>query len=181
MKNIGNLKLMTNNVRVFSDDNDDIPTIETVAEAMATLQKKPSSLEAEFHNSADAIPDPADLDKSIKNLMIFDDIMSDRNQDFAANYFTRGRTANCDSIYLSQNYTKLPLHTVRSNNNIIIFFKSSPLVVEQLFRHYASVEMELKESKEFCEKCWEKKYSNLVIDLTRDYETGHKNRNKIEL
>jgi len=40
--------------------------------------------------------------------------MTDKNQDPAANYFTRERTANCDSIYLSQNYTKLPLHTVRS-------------------------------------------------------------------
>jgi len=123
--------------------NDDIPTIETVAEAMGTLQKKPSLLEAEFHNSTDAISDPADLDKSIKNLMIFDDIMSDRNQDPASNYFIRGRTANCDSIYLSQNYTKLPLHSVRSNSNIMIFFKSSPLVVKQLFRNYASVDMEL--------------------------------------
>jgi len=45
--------------------------------------------------------------------MIFDDIMTDKNQDPASNYFTR--TANCDSIYLSQNYTKLPLHTIRSN------------------------------------------------------------------
>jgi len=53
--------------------------------------------------------------------MVFDDIMTDRNQDPASSYFTRGRTANCDSIYLSQNYTKLPLHTVRSNSSIMIF------------------------------------------------------------
>jgi len=88
------------------NDDDDIPTIESVAAAMSSLQKKPSKLEGEVHNSSDAIPDPADLDKSITNLMIFDDIMSDRNQDPASNYFTRGRTAHCDSIYLSQNYTK---------------------------------------------------------------------------
>jgi len=46
--------------------SDDIPTIESVAAAMSLLQKKPSKLEGEFHNSAEAIPDPADLDKSIK-------------------------------------------------------------------------------------------------------------------
>jgi len=69
--------------------------------------------------------------------------MTDRNHDSASNYFTRGRTANCDSIYLSQNYTKLPLHTVRSNSNIMIFFKSSPLVVTQLFMNYASVDKTL--------------------------------------
>jgi len=57
---------------------DDIPTIESIASAMSTLQSKPSKLEADFHDSADEIPDPADLDKSIKNLMIFDDIMSDK-------------------------------------------------------------------------------------------------------
>jgi len=64
----------------------------------------------------------------MNNSMIFDVIMTDRNQDPVSNYFTRGRTANCDSIYLSQNYTKLPLHTL-SNSNFMIFFKSSPLVV----------------------------------------------------
>jgi len=80
--------------------------------------------------------------------MIFDDIMSDRNQDPASNYFRRGGTANFDSIYLSQNYTKLPIHTVRSNSNIMIFFKSSPLVVYQLFRNYASVDKTLSEFRQ---------------------------------
>jgi len=113
----------------INDDEDDIPTIESVATAMKLLQKHPSKLDGEFYTSADAIPDPGDLDKSIRNLMVFDDIICDKSQDSAANYFTRGRSANCDCIYLSQNYTKLPLHTVRSNSNIMIFFKSSPLVV----------------------------------------------------
>jgi len=150
-------------------------------EAMSLLQEKASLLEAEFRNSADAIPDPADLDKSIKNLLVFDDIMTDRNQDPASNYFTRGRTANCDIIYLSENYTKLPLHTIRSNSNIMIFFKSSPLVISQLFMNYASVDMTLTEFKELCKLYWSKKYSYLVIDLTRDFESGHKHRNKLEL
>jgi len=86
---------------------------------MSTSQSEPSKLEAYFHNNNDIIPDPADLDKSIRNLMVFDDIMTDKNQDPVANYFTRGRSANCDTIHLSQNHTKLPLHTVRSNSNII--------------------------------------------------------------
>jgi len=133
-----------------SNDDEDIPTVESVAAVMSTLQKKPSKLEAEFHNNSDIIPDPADLNKNIRNLMVFDDIMTDKNQDPAANCFTRGRSANCDSIYLSQNYTKLPLHTVRANSNIMIFFKSSPLVVEQLFRNFASLDMTLPEFKSMC-------------------------------
>jgi len=92
-----------------------------------------------------------------------------------------GRTANCDSIYLSQNYTKLPLHTVRSNSNIMIFFKSSPLVVDQLFRNYASVDCHVTKFRNMCKTFWAKKYNYLVIDLTRDFESGHKYRNKLEL
>jgi len=63
----------------------------------------------------------------------------------------------------------------------MIFFKSSPLVVNQLFMNYASVDMSITEFKDLCKKYWQKKYSYLVIDLTRDYESGHKYRNKLEL
>jgi len=75
-------------------DDDDNPSIESVAAAIKLLQSKPSKLDGEFNNSSDMIPDPADLDKSITNLMIFDDIMCDKNQDSSANYITRGRSAN---------------------------------------------------------------------------------------
>jgi len=148
---------------------------------MKLLQSKPSTLEAEFHNGSDMIPDSADLNKSIKKLMIFDDIMTDKNQDPAANYFTSGRSANCDCIYLSQNYTKLPLHTVRSNSNIMMIFKLSPLVVNQLFHNFASIDMELKEFRNICKNAWKDRYKYLVIDLTRDYESNLKYRYKLEL
>jgi len=128
----------------------------------------PSTIEAEFYSSSDDIPDPADLDKDIRNLMVFDDIMTDRKQTTAENYYTRGRSCNCDSIYLSQNYTHLPLHTIRANSNIMIFFKSSPMVIDQLFRNFASVDMTIGEFKLFCKNGWSKKYDYIVIDLTQD-------------
>jgi len=52
------------------DDSDDIPTIESVAAAMSILQNKASKLESEFHINSDMIPDPADLNKSFRNLMV---------------------------------------------------------------------------------------------------------------
>ena len=102
-------------------------TIEKLAEEQAKYNVKhnviPSEIEYEFHETNNNIPNPQELDKTTNNLIIFDDIMTDRNQEPAANYYTRGRPANCDSIYLSQNYTHLPLHTVRSNSNFMIFLK----------------------------------------------------------
>jgi len=101
--------------------------------------------------------------------MVFDDIMTDKKQTAAEGYYTRGRSCNCDSIYLSQNYTHLPLHTIRTNANFMIFFKSSPLVIEQLFRNFASVDMTYNEFKSLCKKYWDSKYGYLVIDMSRDY------------
>jgi hypothetical protein len=127
-----------------------------------------TNIDSEFHDSSDEIPDPKDLDKNIRNLIVFDDVMCDKKQTLAESYYTRGRSANCDCIYLSQNYTHLPLHTIRSNSNFMVFFKSSPLVVEQLHRNFASVDMNIKQFSEFCKTAWHQKHGYIVIDLSRD-------------
>jgi len=100
--------------------------------------------------------------------MVFDDIMTDKKQTTSENYYTRGRSWNSDSIYLSQNYTHLPLYTIKANVNLRVFFKSSPLVVDQLFKNFASVDTSSDEFKSFCKKYWSPKYGYLVIDMSRN-------------
>ena len=64
----------------------------------------------------------------------------------------------------------------------MIFFKSSPLVVEQLHRNFSSVDMSFNDWKKMCKQAWEKKkYGFIVIDLSRDYESGNKYRLQLEL
>ena len=142
---------------------------------------KPSHIECEFHADGNEIPDPRDLDKSIRNLIVFDDIMTDKKQTPAENYYTRGRSANCDCIYLSQNYIELPLHTIRTNANFMIFFKSDPGVVETLFSKFARVDMSLQQFREICNKAWEEDYGYLVIDRSRKYNSGNKYRTSLKL
>ena len=59
-------------------------TIEELALGLALDNEEngiePTSIEAEFYTSSEDIPDPADLDKTIRNLMVFDDIMMDKKQ-----------------------------------------------------------------------------------------------------
>jgi len=94
--------------------------------------------------------------------------MCDKKQALAENYYTPGRSANCGCIYLSQNYTKSPLYTIRSNSNFMVFFESSPLVAEKLHRNVASVDMNIKQIKEFYKNSWHKNYGFIIIDLSRD-------------
>ena len=50
----------------------------------------------------------------------------------------------------------------------MVFFKSSLLVVEQLHRNFAAVDMNIKQFSEFCKNAWRKKHGYIVIDLSRD-------------
>ena len=133
-------------------------SIEEAAYGLRVINDKegvePSEIEAEFQDSPDDIPDPKDLDRSIRNLFIFDDIMMDKNQDTAAKYYTQSRSANCDCIYLSQNYTRLPLYSIRSNSNFLVFFKSSNRVVEQLHKDFSGIDMIIKNFRELCANAW---------------------------
>ena len=57
------------------------------------------------------IPDPKELSPEQKNLMIFDDLLLHKQNKCEA-YYVRGRHSNCDCLYVSQNYCKLPCQTV---------------------------------------------------------------------
>jgi GTPase SAR1 family protein len=159
-------------------------SIEEAALGLRVINDKnkiePSTIEAEFYETPDNISEPKDLDKSIRNLIIFDDIMMDKNQSTAESYYTQSRSANCDCIYLSQNYTRLPLHSIRSNANFLIFFKSANRVVEQLHKDFSGIDMLIKDFRKLCSDTWKEKYKFLVIDLSRD-EDKNRFRNKLEL
>ena len=92
--------------------------------------------------------------------------MCDKNQSAADNFYTRGRHNNVDSIYISQNFYKLPRQTIRSNANFMIFFKLSPVDVNRVFYDSdASVDFkDISDFKDFCNKAWQNKYGYIVID-----------------
>lgn len=154
---------------------------QTMREVNDEKDIEPNHINAQFFESSDEIPDPKDLEKKCKNLIIFDDIMDMKKQITPESYYTRGRSANCDCIYLSQNYTHLPLHTIRSNSNFMVFFKSSPMVIDQLHRNFSSVDMGINEWRKFCNSNWIEDYGYIVIDLSRSYRSGNKYRSNINL
>ena len=88
-------------------------------------------------------------------------------------------SANCNYFYLTQNYTHLPLHTIRSNTNFIICFKSAPNVVEHLHRTHATVDMELPKFKNVCNTAWKEDYGYVVLDSAKDLDSGLEYRNNI--
>jgi len=79
------------------------------------------NIDVEFIESSDDVYDPSELDASNKNLMIFDDLMLEK-QKTCESYYTRVRHSNVDCFCLSQNYFKLPRQSIRENANFFCLF-----------------------------------------------------------
>ena len=139
-------------------------------------------IECEFYEEPGAIPDPKDFDKNDKNLIIFDDIMTDKNQSAPGAFFTRSRHNNIDCVYIAQNYYHLPRHTIRTNANFIVLFNLDPVDTDHLYRDSgASVDFkDINKFREMCNKAWKRPYGYLVIDKSKK-DLHHKYRFQLEL
>ena len=89
-----------------------------VPQEWARSIKNKSNVKSNFFELASDIPNPQDLNSEDKNLMIFDDLLLER-QNKCECYYIRGRHSNVECFYLSQNYFKLPRQTIRENANFI--------------------------------------------------------------
>ena len=74
-----------------------------------------------FYQSAKDVPDPRELSSDKKNLMVFDDLLLEK-QNTCESYYVIGRHSNVDCFYLAQNYFKLPCQRIRDNANFICLF-----------------------------------------------------------
>ena len=62
-------------------------------EEMAKNQTQKSDIECKFFENANDVPDPRELSPEKKNLMVFDDLLLERQNKCEA-YYTRGRHSN---------------------------------------------------------------------------------------
>ena len=122
------------------------------------------SINAEFFEDCNTIPDPSELNENNKNLMVFDDCILEK-QNKADAYYTRGRHNNIDCFYISQNYFLLPRKTIRENANFIILFPQDAKNINHIYQDHCT-DIDFQEFKQFCKLCWETKHNFVVIDLT---------------
>ena len=88
---------------------------------MAKDIRDKSDVECKLYQSAEDVPDPRELSSQKKNLMVFDDLLLEK-QNTCESYYVRERHSNVDCFYLAQNYFKLPRQTIRENDNFICLF-----------------------------------------------------------
>lgn len=107
------------------------------------------------------------------SIFIFDDVISDRNQENIKQYFCLGRHRNIDCFYLTQTYTRVSKHLIRDNCNMLILFRQDDMNLKHVYGDMGiACDMKFDEFRQFCLECWREKYGFVVIDLDSDVNKG---------
>lgn len=104
-----------------------------------------------------------DLDSSTKNVVVFDDCMTDKDQKSIEDFFVRGRKKNASIIYLSQSYYRTPI-VIRRNCNYLIFFNLQQREIQQILREIDG-SLTKEEFRQLYKKCMQQPYDFFMLDL----------------
>jgi len=155
-------------IRLF-DNQDEIMQLKVapfqLLEEMAKNQTNKSDIECKFYDSASDVLDPKELSSDKKNLMVFDDLLLERQNKCEA-YYTRGRHSNVDCFYLAQSYFRLPRQTIRENANFICLFEQDLKNINHIYNDHVSCDMPREEFRNLYNTVWEKPNGFVVIDLS---------------
>ena len=172
---LGLSKQQIGNIFENQDEFENIKTspLEIIAEYNG---ERKSEIKADFFDNCDMIPDPKELSKDEKNLLILDDcFLGPQNK--AEAYYTRGRQNNCDTFYISQSYFRLPRHTIRGNMNFLVLFPQDVKNLSHIYADHCEGDMTLNEFKKFCKQVWGSSHNFVVIDLTSETWNGKYRKN----
>ena len=128
-------------------------------------------ISVEFYEDGVDVMDPSELDGNEKNLMVFDDLMLEK-QNKIEDYYVRGRHSNADCFYLAQNYFKLPRQTIRTNANLLCLFPMDGKDVDHIYKDHVKVDMDKQAFMDACKDAWSDKHGFLTIDKSKRRADG---------
>ena len=155
-------------IKLFENQNEitdlGVSPISDVEEIANNIRDK-SDAECKFNVSADDVPDPSELSSGKKNLMVFDDMLLEK-QNTCELFYTRGRHSNVDCFNLAQNYFKLPRQKIRENANFICLFPQDMKNLNHICDDHVGSDMTKEEFRQLCKTAWEKQCGFVIIDFS---------------
>jgi ABC-type cobalamin/Fe3+-siderophores transport system ATPase subunit len=168
------------NLYYFSKENKTLPTREIYNSLKQEFTKfvdfvkagvQPNDQIVYFYDKDDEILDPSKLDPNKSHIIVFDDVLSEK-QNKMRDYFTRGRHNKNSVFYLSQSFYKVAKHCIRDNVNLYIIFKQNNKNLESFYKDQVDPDMKFDEFKEFCNKAWCKEHGYVMINCDKLADNG---------
>ena len=110
------------------------------------------------------INDPSKL-KQMKNIIVFDDIVTMKDQSLPTAMFTKGRHNNCSCFYLSQSFHGVDGQFIRKNANVFILFEINPRNLTEVLKDINVGDNQ--EFKKFATNEWSKDHGYVVINVKK--------------
>ena len=161
-------------IRLFENQHEimdlDISPISIVEEMAKEIRYK-SDVVCNFYQSAEDVPDPRELSPEKNKLMVFDDLLLEK-QNTCESYYVRGRFSNVYCFYLAQNYFKLPRQIIRENANLVCLFPQYLKNLSHIFKDHVASDMTKEEFRQLCMTAWKKQPGFVIIDLRSKKQNG---------
>lgn len=110
----------------------------------------------------ETIPALDKFDKEYNHLVIFDDLVLEKNQKEIQSYYIRARKLNVSVLYLSQSYFLIP-RVIRINSNYLVILKMGGLKdIKAIMTEY-NLDMPKEELLELYKKATKQKLSPFII------------------
>lgn len=88
------------------------------------------------------------------SIIVFDDVICDKNQENIKNFYCLGRHRNIDCFYLTQTYARVSKHMIRDNCNFVILFRQDDMNLKHVFNDMGiACDMKFGEFKSVCLEC----------------------------
>lgn len=123
----------------------------------------------EIHEGISKAPDLDTFDKKEQTLVVFDDLVLEKNQHAIEEYYIRARKLNCSVIYLSQSYYAVPINIRRNLTYLVIKRLQSLKDLYAILREYA-LGVDKKIIKQMYEDSTKTKQDFLLVDMEADAE-----------
>ena len=147
-----------------------ISLISIVEERAKDIRDK-SDVVCNLYQSAEYFPDHRELSSVKKYLMVFDDLLLEK-QNTCETYYVRGININVDCFYLPQNYFKLPRQTIKENANFMSVFLYLKILNQIFDDHVGSDMTKEKEFRQVFKTDWENQHGFVIIDLNSKKPNG---------
>ena len=164
------IKCFSNYIRVHIIPNilkeEDVDLV--IDEIVNNKDFEKSDTEIETYESIEELKFPQEYDDG--GIIILDDFNErEMNDPRVQAMFKRSRHNSLSIFIISQDYYELPKRTIRANGNIYHIFKPNFFRdVLNLYQDKIFMDLTLHEFKLLTSACWNEKYQQLTIDMTKD-------------
>ena len=164
----GKSQWLLNFIAQSPDTFEHIFVVHKMQESLYTfLEKQIGEKNITFYKKLSEVPQPKDLPHQDKQkLLVFDDIVNDKDQSIVCEYFLRARKLNngLSMCYLSQSYTKMPIFVRHQLNYLILLKVASDSDFKRIVANY-SIGVDAKQLLDFYKDAIKPKPNFLKIDI----------------